>query len=113
MLFLVDEAQQKNIVDWVQICRSTFRLPIWSFFSTTTKSWRESKQSENLACFCFICWLLMRNNRYGAGRMLTGEVKEILIRVLIDFVARHQRAREAVTDDMIDAFFAVRDMKQK
>jgi tryptophanyl-tRNA synthetase len=50
---------------------------------------------------------------YGSGRMLTGEVKDILIRVLTDVVLRHQRAREAVTEGMIDAFFAVRDMRRK
>jgi tryptophanyl-tRNA synthetase len=42
--------------------------------------------------------------------MLTGEVKEILVNCLIEFVSRHQRAREAVTEEMIDSFFAVRDM---
>ena len=47
---------------------------------------------------------------YGSGEMLTGEVKEILIKVLTDVVLRHQRAREAVTEEMIDAFMAVRRM---
>lgn len=49
---------------------------------------------------------------YGAGRMSTSEVKEILIQVLTDVVLRHQRAREAVTEDMIDLFLSVRDMRQ-
>ncbi|KAK4584949.1 hypothetical protein RGQ29_022570 [Quercus rubra] len=35
---------------------------------------------------------------YGAGRMLTGEVKQRLIEVLTKLVERHRRARAAVTD---------------
>ncbi|ONK62325.1 uncharacterized protein A4U43_C07F2730 [Asparagus officinalis] len=47
---------------------------------------------------------------YGAGRMLTGEVKKRLIDVLSDLVERHRRARAAVTDEMVDAFMAVRPL---
>ncbi|VFQ77667.1 unnamed protein product [Cuscuta campestris] len=47
---------------------------------------------------------------YGAGRMLTGEVKKRLIEVLTDIVERHKRARAAVTDEMVDAFMAVRPL---
>uniref|UniRef100_A0A161XUP0 tryptophan--tRNA ligase n=1 Tax=Daucus carota subsp. sativus TaxID=79200 RepID=A0A161XUP0_DAUCS len=36
---------------------------------------------------------------YGAGRMLTGEVKKRLTEVLTDIVERHRRARAAVTDE--------------
>ncbi|KAL9259974.1 Tryptophan--tRNA ligase, cytoplasmic-like protein [Drosera capensis] len=36
---------------------------------------------------------------YGAGRMLTGEVKKRLIEVLTDIVERHRRARAAVTEE--------------
>ncbi|KAK6116943.1 hypothetical protein DH2020_049318 [Rehmannia glutinosa] len=36
---------------------------------------------------------------YGAGRMLTGEVKKRLIEVLTELVERHRRARAAVTDE--------------
>lgn len=50
---------------------------------------------------------------YRVGKMLTDELKEILIKVLIDVVLRHQRARAAVTEEMIDAFFAVRSMRRK
>lgn len=45
---------------------------------------------------------------YGSGRMTTGEVKAELIAVLTDLVARHQQARERVTDAVVDAFMAVR-----
>lgn len=47
---------------------------------------------------------------YGAGRMLTGEVKKRLIEVLTDMVERHRKARAAVTDEMVDAFMAVRPL---
>ncbi|KAH0972094.1 hypothetical protein GBA52_024250 [Prunus armeniaca] len=47
---------------------------------------------------------------YGAGRMLTGEVKQLLIQVLTELVERHCRARAAVTDEMVDAFMAVRPL---
>ncbi|URD79376.1 Tryptophanyl-tRNA synthetase [Musa troglodytarum] len=47
---------------------------------------------------------------YGAGRMLTGEVKKRLIEVLSELVERHQRARAAVTDEMVDAFMAARPL---
>ncbi len=39
-----------------------------------------------------------------------GEIKGELIRVLSDMVARHQEARAAVTEEVVDAFMAVRPM---
>lgn len=47
---------------------------------------------------------------YGAGRMLTGEVKKVLINVLQELVGRHQRARALVNDDVVRAFMAPRAM---
>ncbi|KAH9761332.1 Tryptophan--tRNA ligase cytoplasmic [Citrus sinensis] len=47
---------------------------------------------------------------YGAGGMLTGEVKQRLAQVLTELVERHQVARAAVTDEMVDAFMAVRPL---
>jgi len=47
---------------------------------------------------------------YKEGRMLTGEVKQRLIAVLSEIVARHQRARAQVTEEMVDAFMAVRPL---
>lgn len=44
------------------------------------------------------------------GRAFTGEIKGHLIKVLSDLVARHQKTRAAVTDDVVDAFMAVRPM---
>ncbi|KAJ8526637.1 hypothetical protein K7X08_029114 [Anisodus acutangulus] len=45
---------------------------------------------------------------YGSGRTLTGEIKKRLVEVLTDLVERHRQARAAVTDEMVDAFMAVR-----
>jgi len=42
--------------------------------------------------------------KYKTGKMLTGEVKAELIKIMSEMVATHQRARSAVTDDVIDAF---------
>ncbi|XP_065867716.1 tryptophan--tRNA ligase, cytoplasmic [Euphorbia lathyris] len=47
---------------------------------------------------------------YAAGRMLTGEVKKRLAEVLTEIVERHRLARSAVTDQMVDAFMAVRPL---
>ena len=47
---------------------------------------------------------------YGAGRMLTGEVKARLIEVLGELVREHEEARALVTDEVVSAFMAVRAM---
>jgi hypothetical protein len=39
-----------------------------------------------------------------------GEVKAELIALLTDIVGRHQQARTRVTEDIVDAFMAVRPM---
>eukprot|EP00904_Undaria_pinnatifida_P013005 jgi/Undpi1/8835/HiC_scaffold_25.g11297.m1 len=45
---------------------------------------------------------------YAAGRMLTGEVKKILIGILTQMTKDHQDARAAVTDETVRNFMAVR-----
>ncbi|KAM7274478.1 hypothetical protein ACFE04_016344 [Oxalis oulophora] len=47
---------------------------------------------------------------YASGEMLSIEVKERLVDVLVELVERHRRARAAVTDDVVDAFMAVRPL---
>ncbi|KAI3424193.1 hypothetical protein D9Q98_009549 [Chlorella vulgaris] len=47
---------------------------------------------------------------YSSGRMLTGEIKGELVGVLVEMVERHKAARAAVTDEIVDAFMAVRPM---
>ncbi|KAM0893986.1 hypothetical protein ACQ4PT_024731 [Festuca glaucescens] len=47
---------------------------------------------------------------YKEGKLLTGEVKQILIKVLSEMVERHKRARALVTEEMVDAFMARRPL---
>ncbi|CAD6236152.1 unnamed protein product [Miscanthus lutarioriparius] len=47
---------------------------------------------------------------YKDGRMLTGEVKQRLTAAISEMVSRHQRARAQVTEEMVDAFTAVRPL---
>jgi len=46
--------------------------------------------------------------KYSKGEMLTSEVKQILIEILCELVRRHQIAREAVTNSVIDSFMTTR-----
>jgi tryptophanyl-tRNA synthetase len=48
---------------------------------------------------------------YGSGRMLSGEIKAELAKVITEIVERHQVARAAVTDDVVDAFMSARKME--
>ncbi|KAJ4886164.1 Nucleotidylyl transferase superfamily protein [Raphanus sativus] len=50
---------------------------------------------------------------YGEGRMQSGEVKKRLTQVLTEVVERHRKARAAVTEEMVDAFMAVRHLPSK
>ncbi|XP_065833309.1 tryptophan--tRNA ligase, cytoplasmic-like [Oscarella lobularis] len=47
---------------------------------------------------------------YEKGEMLTGELKQILIQVLQELVAEHQRRRAEVTDEMIREFMTPRKL---
>lgn len=42
--------------------------------------------------------------------MTTGEIKKALIDVITPIVTRHQKARAAVTDDVVRAFMAPRKL---
>jgi tryptophanyl-tRNA synthetase len=66
-----------------------------------------------VACNCCDCDVTRRDDtqEYTAGRMLTGELKGILVKVLQDMVAAHQKARAAVTNEMVEAFMAMRRMR--
>ena len=55
---------------------------------------------------------LQIGREYSAGRMLTGEIKAELIALLTEMVERHNAARAAVTDDIVDAFMSVRSMPE-
>ncbi|KAI3919151.1 hypothetical protein MKW92_031690 [Papaver armeniacum] len=47
---------------------------------------------------------------YGSGKMLSGEIKNRVIKVLTQLVEKHRKARAAVTEAMVDAFMAVRPL---
>ena len=47
---------------------------------------------------------------YRSGRMLTSEIKQILIDTLVPMVTAHQEARRRVTDDVVKHFMAVRPL---
>ena len=48
---------------------------------------------------------------YACGKMLTGEVKLVLIELLQKLTAEHQKRRAAVTDDMVREFMRVRRLE--
>ena len=50
------------------------------------------------------------DHRYGSGRMLTSEVKNILSEVLKKIVASHTEARAKVNMEVIEQFMAVRKL---
>mmetsp|Transcript_4068 Transcript_4068/g.4486 ORF Transcript_4068/g.4486 Transcript_4068/m.4486 type:complete len:210 (-) Transcript_4068:60-689(-) len=54
--------------------------------------------------------LLKIKEDYSTGKLLTGEVKKILIDIIIEKTKQHQKARAAVTEDIVDAFMAVRKL---
>lgn len=49
--------------------------------------------------------------RYAKGEMMTGEVKGRLIELLHEMVQAHQARREAVTDEVLAGFMAVRPLE--
>jgi tryptophanyl-tRNA synthetase len=48
---------------------------------------------------------------YSSGRMLTGEIKQVLIDCLFEFVSAHQLNRKGVTDDVVNQFMQIRPLK--
>jgi len=65
----------------------------------------------------YLCFFLEDDNRlkqihddYKSGKMLSGEIKKILVEVMVERVDRHKRARAMVTEDVVDAFMSVRKM---
>lgn len=52
---------------------------------------------------------LMRiKKEYESGRMLTGEVKKILIKELQKLIGEFQERRKNVTQEVVEQFFAIR-----
>eukprot|EP01083_Nonionella_stella_P080953 222697_1 len=50
-------------------------------------------------------------DRYSTGKLLSGEVKQILCDTLIPIITTFQKNRALVTDDIVDAFLAVRPLE--
>lgn len=48
---------------------------------------------------------------YSSGRMLTGEIKQTLATVLIDFATKHQQKRAKITDEDIDFVMSKRQLQ--
>ena len=49
--------------------------------------------------------------KYSTGKMMTGEVKKILIDCLDEFISNHKKARDGITDEILNSFFARKDLK--
>jgi len=47
---------------------------------------------------------------YSSGNMTTGQIKQILIDVVTPIVLNHQKARAAVTNDIVEAFMTPRQL---
>ena len=59
----------------------------------------------------FTCGILTRVFQdYESGRMLTGELKKVLIDVLTKLVDGHRERRKAVTDDVVRQFMTPRPL---
>jgi len=50
------------------------------------------------------------HKNFSSGKMLSSEIKEELIAILVPFIQSHQRARLMVTDDVVDKFMSVRPL---
>ena len=53
------------------------------------------------------------HDEYKSGRMLSGEIKEKLIELLLPLIAEHQKARVSVGDDLVEEFMRVRPLAFK
>jgi len=47
---------------------------------------------------------------YSSGKMLTNEIKEHLINILVPFVTEHQTKRAQVTDEIVKKFMEIRPL---
>ena len=51
--------------------------------------------------------------KYSTGKMLSGQVKQILIDLINDMIEEHKARRELVTDENVKEFFAIRNLEFK
>jgi len=50
-------------------------------------------------------------DEYKSGRMLSGEIKQELVKVLVPFIQRHQQARMHVTEEVVQSFMTPRPLE--
>ena len=48
---------------------------------------------------------------YSSGKMLSGQIKSLLISILQDIVSQHQERRKTVTDEVVKEFMTMRKLK--
>lgn len=48
---------------------------------------------------------------YSKGELLSGEIKKIAIETLQPIVAQHAEQRKLVTDELLDQYMALRELK--
>ena len=49
--------------------------------------------------------------KYGSGKMLPGELKQELIKVLQNLVSEHRNRRAEVTDEIVNEYMRSRKLK--
>lgn len=49
--------------------------------------------------------------KYRTGKMLTGELKKILIKIIEEFVTEHQKKRSQITDNDVKKFLSTHERK--
>ena len=49
--------------------------------------------------------------QYKSGKILSREIKQELINVLVPFIQAHQKARSVVTDEVVEQFMKIRPLK--
>jgi tryptophanyl-tRNA synthetase len=49
--------------------------------------------------------------QYASGKMLSGQVKKILTKIIQDFVKNHQEKRAKLTDDDVKRFLSAHERK--
>jgi tryptophanyl-tRNA synthetase len=54
--------------------------------------------------------LALITSEYGAGRMSTTAVKQRLCKILVEITQRHQKARAAISDDLVKVFMTPRPL---
>jgi len=49
--------------------------------------------------------------KFKSGKMLSGEIKQVLVDVLLPIIEKHKEERAKVTDEMVEEFMRVRPLE--